>query len=209
MACSSLQVCNRLSVSRESRYEQSERRSMSPRSRDYYENLARTYATQYGIDADIFVAQIGQESNFDPTAGSSAGAQGIAQIIPKYHPGVDPWDPDASLNYAAQLMAGQLQNYGGDIRKALTAYHAGPGILNRAIELGGANWEGSITAAANQLGFTSDADRIGRDNRTYLAVILGGGSLVGFTGEEGELQLFGPTLRGQLTDPQVPSPKGI
>ncbi len=176
---------------------------MSPRSRDYYENLARTYATQYGIDADIFVAQIGQESNFDPTAGSSAGAQGIAQIIPKYHPGVDPWDPDASLNYAAQLMAGQLQNYGGDIRKALTAYHAGPGILNRAIELGGADWEGSITAAANQLGFTSDADRIGRDNRTYLAVILGGGSLVGFSGEEGESQLFGPTLRGQLTDPQV------
>ena len=79
-------------------------------SRDFYENLARTYATQSGIDPDIFALQINQESGFNPTAGSTAGAQGIAQIMPQFHPGVDPWDPDASLNYAAQLMAGTLHN---------------------------------------------------------------------------------------------------
>ncbi len=140
----------------------------------YYENLARTYATEAGIDPDIFVAQINQESGFDPLAGSSAGAQGIAQIIPRYHPGVDPWDPDSSLRYAAQLMAGHIQNYGGDIRKALTAYHAGPGILNKAMELAGDAWEGAIGQAAGILGFTAEADRISRDNATYLTILLGG-----------------------------------
>ncbi len=171
-------------------------------SRDYYENLARTYATQFGIDPDIFVAQIGQESNFDPTAGpSSGGAQGIAQLVPFWNPGVDTWDPDASLKYAAQLVAGHLGNYGGDIRKALTAYHAGPGILNRAMELGGAGWEGSITAAAGQLGYADIAERIGRDNRLYLSVILGGAAAVrGFVEDIGQaVQSFargdiGPSL---------------
>ncbi|KKN47221.1 hypothetical protein LCGC14_0665100 [marine sediment metagenome] len=142
----------------------------------HYESLARTYATQAGIDPDIFVAQINQESGFRTDLGSSAGAQGIAQIIPRYHPGVDPWDPDASLRYAANLVAGHLRIYGGDIRKALTAYHAGPGILNRAMELGGGDWEGSIFAAASEF-FPQEADRIGRDNATYLANILGGGTL--------------------------------
>lgn len=143
---------------------------MSPQPRDYYENLARSYATEAGIDPNIFVAQINQESGFDPTAGpSSGGAMGIAQIIPQWHPGVDPWDPDASLQYAANLMAGQLQNYGGDIRKALTAYHAGPGNLNEAIKLGGADWETFLPTAAG--------DVIGRANQVYLSNILGGGPL--------------------------------
>lgn len=145
-----------------------------PGSRDYYRNLARSYATQAGIDPDIFEAQINQESGFDPTAGSYAGAQGIAQIIPRWHPDVDPWDPEASLRYAANLMAGHLQNYGGDIRQALTAYHAGSGILGEAVNIGGADWETRIYVAASGLGFDEEtSQRIARDNQTYLAHILG------------------------------------
>ncbi len=142
-----------------------------PESRDYYINLARSYATQAGIDPDIFVAQINQESGFDPVAGpSSGGAMGIAQIIPRWHPGVDPWDPNASLQYAANLMAGHLGNYGGDIRKALTAYHAGPGNLQSAVDLGGADWESRMVEASG--------DAIGYANQAYLMNILGGGPLV-------------------------------
>jgi hypothetical protein len=142
-----------------------------PESRDYYISLARSYAEQAGLDPDIFVAQINQESGFDPVAGpSSGGAMGIAQIIPRWHPGVDPWDPEASLQYAANLMAGHLGNYGGDIRKALTAYHAGPGNLQSAMDLGGADWESYMVRAAG--------DAIGYANQAYLTNILGGGPLV-------------------------------
>ena len=141
----------------------------------FYRQLARAKATQYGIDPDIFERQIGQESGFNPIARSAGGAFGIAQIIPKWHPGVDVWDPDEALGYAASLVAGHLQRYGGDIRKALTAYHAGPGTLDKALSIGGGAWERFIEQAAAAMGFAGDAARIGRDNRTYLTRILGGG----------------------------------
>jgi cell wall-associated NlpC family hydrolase len=87
---------------------------------------ARAAALKYGVNPDIFENQIDQESGFNPKAGSPAGAQGIAQIMPQYHPGVDPSDPHASLDYAAKLMRSHLDTYGGDYRKALAAYNAGP-----------------------------------------------------------------------------------
>lgn len=90
---------------------------------------ARQAAERNGVDPNIFERQIDQESGFNPSAGSPAGAQGIAQIVPQYHPGVDTSDPYASLDYAAQLMGQHLKTYGGDYRKALQAYNAGPGAV--------------------------------------------------------------------------------
>jgi hypothetical protein len=73
----------------------------------------------------MFVAQIEVESHFNPNARSPKGAEGIAQIIPQYHPGVNPNDPQAALTYAAQLMAQYSKKYGGDPRWALAAYNMG------------------------------------------------------------------------------------
>lgn len=102
--------------------------------RKKYEPLARQYAQAYGIDPDLFVAQINQESGFDPTKKSDAGAVGIAQIVPKWHPKVDPANPIKALQYAAGLMAGYFNNYkkqGFDEEKAyklaLAHYNGGPG----------------------------------------------------------------------------------
>lgn len=89
---------------------------------------ARAAAIRQGIDANLFVRQITAESDFDPYAVSNAGAVGIAQIMPALHPGVDPTDPYASLDYAARLMRGYIV-YFGDWRRALVAYNAGPGRL--------------------------------------------------------------------------------
>ena len=69
------------------------------------QSYARQAAQRAGIDPDLFSRQIQQESGFDPSAQSPAGALGIAQIVPQYHPGVDTSDPYASLDYAANLMA--------------------------------------------------------------------------------------------------------
>ena len=96
--------------------------------RDY----ARGAAARAGIDPDVFVAQINQESGFNPNAGSPAGAQGVAQIMPQTAAGwgVDPHDPYASLDAAATNMARYQQRYGGDMSKALAAYNAGPGAVD-------------------------------------------------------------------------------
>lgn len=92
---------------------------------------ARQAAERAGVNPAIFFRQIMQESGFNPSAGSHAGAQGIAQIMPQYHPGVDPWNPYESLDYAANLMASHLRNYNGDYSLALAAYNAGPGAVQQ------------------------------------------------------------------------------
>jgi hypothetical protein len=89
---------------------------------------ARKAAIAQGINPELFVRQINQESSFDPKARSKAGAVGIAQIMPGMHPGVDATDPYASLDYAARLMRAYLNRF-GSWRLALVAYNAGPGRI--------------------------------------------------------------------------------
>lgn len=94
---------------------------------------ARQAATNAGIDPDVFVRQIQQESGFNPSAKSGAGALGIAQFMPATAAGmgIDPTDPYAALDAAAQLNASNLRRYGGDYSKALAAYNAGPGAVDK------------------------------------------------------------------------------
>jgi hypothetical protein len=77
-----------------------------------------------------------QESRFRPeiingTVKSKAGAIGIAQIVPKWHPGVNPYNPTESIAYAAGYLR-QLFNQFGSWDKALAAYNWGPGNLKAA-----------------------------------------------------------------------------
>src|SRR5262252_6269923 len=97
------------------------------------QDYARQVANKYGIDPDIFVRQIQQESGFNPSAKSPAGATGIAQFMPGTAAGVglDPTDPYASLVAAAKMDAQNLAKYGGDWAKALAAYNAGPGNVDQ------------------------------------------------------------------------------
>jgi hypothetical protein len=88
---------------------------------------ARTAAARNGIDPGYFERQIDQESGFNPRAyNAGSGASGIAQIIERWHPGVDVWNPEASLDYAAGLVAGYLKQT-GSYPKALAAYNWGIG----------------------------------------------------------------------------------
>ena len=95
-----------------------------------YADIARQAAQNAGIDPEVFARQIQQESGFDPNAKSPAGAVGIAQIMPSTAQGwgVDPTDPQASLDAAAQHMKGYLDQSGGDWSKALAMYNAGPNV---------------------------------------------------------------------------------
>ena len=97
--------------------------------RGKWEPIAVQAATSAGIDPALFVAMIDVESDFNPDAASGAGAIGIAQIVPRWHPGVDARDPYASLQYAARLLASHLREFGSE-RLALAAYNAGAGAVH-------------------------------------------------------------------------------
>lgn len=97
--------------------------------------LARRYAIKHGLDPDLFEKQIDAESGFKVTIGSPAGARDIAQFMPgtAAAEGVTLGDkrPHDDLNAAARLMARYVKKY-GSYEKALRAYNAGPGAIEKS-----------------------------------------------------------------------------
>ena len=97
--------------------------------------MIHSAATEAGIDPVLFDALIGQESSYNPSATSSAGAQGLAQLMPKTAASLgvmNPFDPAENLRGGAKYLAQMMKQFNGDVRLALAAYNAGPGAVKRA-----------------------------------------------------------------------------
>lgn len=110
----------------------------------------------------MFERQIQQESGFAPDVvtgqrRSSAGAEGIAQLMPQYYPHVNRTDPGQSLHAGAKSMQEYLRAWDGDVRKALASYNAGPGRVQSAVNAQGAAWETALP----------------QETRDYLRAIVG------------------------------------
>lgn len=129
-------------------------------------DFARNQARLHGVNPDIFERQIQQESGFNPKAFNSAsGASGIAQIVPEWHPGIDVWNPEESLTYAAKLMAGYLLNNKQSYPMALASFNWGSGNVGGYTKPGGVvvpPWDGR-------------RETLPAETRHYLDVILGVG----------------------------------
>jgi soluble lytic murein transglycosylase-like protein len=78
-------------------------------------------------------AMITAESHDDPSAISRAGAQGLMQLMPQTsvtYGVANPFDPQENVQGGAHYLHDLLARYRGNIRLALAAYNAGPGVVD-------------------------------------------------------------------------------
>ena len=86
-------------------------------------------AKQSGLDADLVRAVVKRESAYNPWATSTKGAQGLMQLMPSVQAqfGVtDPYDPKQNVGAGTRLLKQLLDQFDGDLPRALGAYNAGP-----------------------------------------------------------------------------------
>ena len=115
-----------------------------------YADVIVSRARQEGLDPSLVAALIWQESAFDPSAVSSAGARGLMQIMPptgrvvsrklgraagkksavRKVPTPNLTDPITALTLGTHYLRQMLDRYGGRVERALAAYNAGPTRVN-------------------------------------------------------------------------------
>lgn len=99
-----------------------------------YSAKVHELAARFDLSPALIEALVWQESRWRANARSPVGARGLAQLMPgtARYLGVDPDDPFANLEGGARYLREQLDRFDGDIEKALAAYNAGPGRVERA-----------------------------------------------------------------------------
>lgn len=99
-----------------------------------YADIVARAASQYGLRPELLRAVITAESNFNPNAVSSRGAQGLMQLMPGTANALgvaNPFDPEQNIFGGAHYLRQQLDRFDGDESLALAAYNAGPGVVAR------------------------------------------------------------------------------
>lgn len=95
-----------------------------------FELAARTT----GLDIELLTAVAQVESCFDPKARSSAGAEGVMQLMPgtaKELGVTNSLNASSNIMGGARYLAKMLKLHDGDLRLALASYNAGPGAVAR------------------------------------------------------------------------------
>lgn len=99
-----------------------------------FDNQIGAAARKYRLDPALLKALIKQESGFNPSAQSPAGARGLTQLMPSTAKelGVsDPTDPVQAIDGGARYLSQMIRLFGGDVQKGLAAYNAGPGNVKK------------------------------------------------------------------------------
>jgi soluble lytic murein transglycosylase-like protein len=90
--------------------------------------IVKAAGAKHGLDPDFVASVVHAESSFNANAVSPKGARGLMQLMPKTAEqlGVkDSFDPAANVDGGAKYLRSLLDQYNGDVPKALAAYNAG------------------------------------------------------------------------------------
>jgi peptidoglycan DL-endopeptidase CwlO len=97
-----------------------------------YADLFAQAGEKYGVSPALLAAVASQESGFNASVVSSAGAEGLMQFMPSTAQGlgVNPWDAASSIDGAARYLSGLTAQF-GSTDLALAAYNSGAGTVRR------------------------------------------------------------------------------
>jgi hypothetical protein len=98
------------------------------------ESLLKKAAERHGLDPALVRAVVSVESAFRTDAVSVKGAQGLMQLMPQTAAALgvkNAFDPEQNLDGGTRHLAALVQSYGGDLKRALAAYNAGAGAVQR------------------------------------------------------------------------------
>jgi hypothetical protein len=97
-----------------------------------YADLFTRAGARHEVDAALLAAVASQESSFNASAVSPAGAQGLMQFMPATAEGlgVNALDPTSAIDGAARYLSSLTKQF-GSTELALAAYNAGPGTVSR------------------------------------------------------------------------------
>jgi soluble lytic murein transglycosylase-like protein len=115
--------------------EASEMSAAEQTNRAKIEEMIREVSARYRVDPALVRAVIQTESNWNTSAVSRKGALGLMQLVPgtAQQLGVNnAFDPKQNLDGGVRYLHTLLERYNGDLDKALAAYNAGPGAVDRA-----------------------------------------------------------------------------
>ena len=119
---------------RSSAHKKRARRSPLRRGESAFDDIISEAARAYDVPFAFIKAVIRVESNFQPDAVSSAGAQGLMQLMPRTAASLnvtDAFDPRQNIYGGAKFLRILIDRYEGDINLILAAYNAGDAAVAR------------------------------------------------------------------------------
>ncbi|ATD55988.1 lytic transglycosylase domain-containing protein [Clostridium chauvoei] len=97
-------------------------------------NAVNKYSKECGVDRNLILAIIKQESNFDPNVESGAGAKGLMQLMDfncEAYGVTDPFNIEQNIKGGVNHIKEYLDMFDGNVEMALMAYNGGPGTMQR------------------------------------------------------------------------------
>jgi soluble lytic murein transglycosylase-like protein len=94
--------------------------------------LVAQASSDHDVPAGLINAVLMAESGGDPSAISTAGAEGLMQLMPATAAacGIDPFEPDSNVECGSAYLKSMLARYHGNVALAVAAYNAGPGAVD-------------------------------------------------------------------------------
>ncbi len=144
-----------------------------------YSELVYQFAEEYNVDPLLIFAIIKAESNFNPNAVSSSGAIGLMQLMDataketaqklneNFIQKSSLYNPELNIKLGTKYFADLLSKYNNNLPLSLTAYNAGIGTLQRWINDGTIEKDGSNIENIPYKETNNYVRKILRDYRIY------------------------------------------